>query len=249
MRIYVIASVLIILGLTAVAYKGTLPENDSLLPYLNDVSSALLVSGLLGLLFKVFQDKESESNLRRLLRIHDSVDELGLCEIMPEVQAFNFTDMIHDSSKLSIVMNDGLRWIGNNTVALQNRFSKRTETDFFLIDPDSEFVPILAGKISSTEDDLKRKIQDAWTRIEGAWNRSEKRGSVKIYKLKTYPTKSMFLSESALVETPYQTAAGRATIPVYIYAKVARDDSPYQFSSNDISELRAECELERELKR
>jgi hypothetical protein len=59
----------------------------------------------------------------------------------------------------------------------------------------------------------------------------------------------MFLSESALVETPYQTAAGRATIPVYIYAKVARDDSPYQFSSNDISELRAECELERELKR
>lgn len=248
MRIYVIASILIILGLSAISYKGSLSPGDALLPYLSDVSSALLVGGLLSLLFKVFQDKESEVTLRRLLRIHDSVDELGLREIMPEVQAYNYTDIINDSDHLSIVMNDGLRWIGNNTVTLQNRFSKIVETEFFLIDPDSDFVSILASKTASTEDDLKRKIREAWHRIEDAWNKSSKKGTVRIYKLKTYPTKSMFITEDTLVETPYQTASGRATIPVFIYSKVARDDSPYQFALNDIRELRKECVLESELK-
>lgn len=248
MRFYVIASVLIILGLSAIAYKGTLEQTSALLPYISDVSSALLVGGLLSLLFRIFQDKESESNLRRLLRIHDSVDELGLREIKPEVQDFNFTEMIHEADHLCIVMNDGLRWIGNNTVALQERFSKKFETEFYLIDPDSSFVTSLAAKTASTEQDLKKKINDAWTRIDDAWNRSKKKGSVKIFRMKTYPTKSMFLTEYQLVETPYQTASGRATIPVYVYAKVARDDSPYSFARRDIDEMRKEATLEKEYK-
>jgi hypothetical protein len=104
----------------------------------------------------------------------------------------------------------------------------------------------LAAKTASTELDLKKKIQDAWTRIDDAWNRSQKTGSVKIYRMKTYPTKSMFLTEHQLVETPYQTASGRATIPVYVYAKVARNDSPYSFAHRDIDDMRKEATLQKE---
>lgn len=248
MRTYVIASILIILGLASIAYKGNLQPGDALLPYLSDVSSALLVGGLLSLLFKLFQDKESESTLRRLLRIHDSVDELGLREILPEVQGYNFTPLIFGSDHLSVVMNDGLRWIGNNTVHLQERFSKKTETDFFLVDPDSSFVKSLAEKTSTTESDLSKKIHEAWQRIEDAYNHSSKKGVVRIYRIRTYPTKSMFFTEDALVETPYQTASGRASIPVFVYAKVARDDSPYFFAKNDIEAMRKEAALEKEYK-
>ena len=248
MRIYVIASILIILGLGAIAYKGTLASNSALLPYISDVSSALLVGGLLSLLFRIFQDKESESTLRRLLRIHDSVDELGLREIMPEVQGYNFTDLIHNSDRLSIVMNDGLRWVGNNAVALQERFSRKVETEFFLVDPEGAFIKTLAAKVSCTEDELSKKIKDAWQRIEDAWEKSDKKGSLKIYRLKTYPTKSIFLTENELIETPYQTASGRATIPLFIYAKVARQDSPYEFARKDINELRKESMVEKQLK-
>lgn len=198
MRTYIIASILIILGLASIAYKGTLQTGDALLPYLSEVSSALLVGGLLSLLFKIFQDKESESILRRLLRIHDSVDELGLREIMPEVQGYNFTPLISNSDHLSIVMNDGLRWIGNNTVHLQERFSRKTETNFLLVDPDSSFVKSLAEKTSTTEADLSKKIRDAWQRIEDAYNNSSKKGVVRIYRIKTYPTKSMFFTERHL---------------------------------------------------
>ena len=138
-------------------YKASLPTTSLLTPYLSDFNSALLVGGLLSILFKIFQDKESESTLRRLLRIHDSVDDLGLKEIMPEVQAFNFTDIIQNSDSLVVVMNDGLRWVGNNTVALQNRFSKKSITEIFAVDPQSNFVSILAAKTSTTEADLQKK--------------------------------------------------------------------------------------------
>lgn len=248
MRAYIIASILIILGLSSIAYKGSLEVGNWMIPYLGDVSSALLVGGLLSLLFKIFQDKESESTLRRLLRIHDSVDELGLREILPEVQSYSYTNIIANSDNLSIVMNDGLRWIGNNTVHLQDRFSKKTETEFFLVDPDSSFVKCLAEKTSGTEDDLKRKIKDSWQRIEDAYGNSSKKGRVKVYRIKSYPTKSMFFTEDSLIETPYQTASGRASIPVFIYAKVARQDAPYYFAKHDIDAMRAEAKLEKEFK-
>jgi hypothetical protein len=124
MRLHVIASVLIILGLVAIAYKGQLPASSWQVPYLSDLSSALLVGGLISLLFKMFEEKQSDSNLRRLMRIHDSVDELGLVEVVPQHQGYNFTQVVEMANQLVIVMNDGLRWVGNNTVALRTRFSR-----------------------------------------------------------------------------------------------------------------------------
>ena len=173
MRVYVIASILIILGLLSIVYKGSLPINDWKVPFLEEFASALLVGGLLSLLFKVFQDKESESTLRRLLRIHDSVDELGLRQILPESQGYNFTKLIETAGTLSIVMNDGLRWVGNNTVALQERFSKQTTTEIFTVDPDSYFAKSLAQKVGMSVDDLRRKIEETWKRLALCVNVSE----------------------------------------------------------------------------
>jgi hypothetical protein len=245
MRIYVIASVMIILGLISIAYKGSLPATDWQVQYLNELSSALLVGGLLSLLFKIFQDKESESTLRRLLRIHDSVDELGLKEILPESQGYNFTPLIEETGTLCIVMNDGLRWVGNNTVALQQRFSMKSTTEFFTVDPDSSFVESLALKTSITPEELRKKISDTWKRLEESYGNSEKKGTLKIYRLKTYPTRSIFFSDNLLIETPYQTASGRANIPVFEYRKVARQDAPYYFAKHDLDEIRKEAILEK----
>lgn len=240
MRAYIIASILIIVGLASIAFKGTLEPANWLLPYLNDFSSALLVGGILSLLFKIFQDKESEGTLRRLMRIHDSVDELGLTEILSESQAFNFTSLIKDSDSLSIVMNDGLRWVGNNTVSLRERFSTKSTTEMFTVDPSSSFAICLAEKTEIELQDLKKKIEDTWKRMKECYEDSDKKGELVIYALKTYPTRSVFLSESLLIETPYQIAAGRTNVPVFVYRSVARLDSPHAFAKRDIEALRSE---------
>lgn len=246
MRTYVVASVLIILGLLAIASKGYLAPDDWKIPYLSELSSALLVGGLLSILFKVFQERQAEANLRRLMRIHDSVDELGVQELLPESQAYNFTSLIADSDHLAVVLNDGLRWIGNNSVSLQDRFSKNGKTtEFFTVDPDSQFVSSLAAKLSTSEDEMRKKIRDAWSRLLEAWEKSEKKSVLTIYKLKTYPTRSLFLTEDVLVETPYQIASGRAKIPVFVFRRVPRDDSPYAFGRKDVEALRKESIVER----
>lgn len=244
MRTYVVASILIILGLLAIAYKGTLPADSSIASYLGELASALLVGGLLSILFKVFQEKESEKNLRRLMRIHDSVDELGLTEILPESQAYNFTPLIENEEYLHIVMNDGLRWVGNNAVSLQGRFSKKgTTTEIFLLDPDANFTAEIAKKFSTSHADYKKKIESTWTQLLQLYQQSTKCGTLKIYKLKNFPTRSIFITENQLIETPYQTASGRAKIPVYVYRKVARTDSPFQFAQSDIQALRNEAAI------
>ena len=244
MRSYVIASILIIVGLISIAYKGTLPPDDWRFPYLTELSSALLVGGLLSVLFKLIQDRESENKLRRMLRIHDSVDELGLVEIVPESQGYNFTLLVEESDLLIVVMNDALRWVGNNTVSLQNRLSRKGKsTEVFIVDPDSTFVSSLAAKIGITKEDLQKKIKETWKRLEEIYNASDKKSKLTIYRLKTYPTRSMFLTETTLVETPYQVASGRANIPVYVYRKVARHDSPYGFAYHDIDAIRNESTI------
>jgi hypothetical protein len=249
MRAYVMASIMIIIGLLSIAYKGSIGVQDWKYPYLSELSSALLVGGILSLLFKIFQEKETENTLRRLLRIHDSVDELGLKQILPEAQGYNFTRIIDSAGTLSIVMNDGLRWVGNNTVALQDRFSKEGVTEFFTVDPNSSFIESLAAKTALTSDELKKKIQDSWKRLEETYNASSRIGVLRLYRLKTYPTRSFFLSEDTLVETPYQTASGRAKIPVYEYGKVTRRDAPFFFAQHDIEAIRKEAILEKEFKK
>ena len=146
MRRYVIASIMIILGLGLIVLKANLPENSIWAQIAGDISSAILVSGTISLLFRIFQDNETTATLKRLMRIHDSVDELGLEEIKSDVQSFLFTDLIENSNELSIIMNDGQRWVGNNTVSLTKRFSKNTVTNFFTVDPDSVFVKSLSEK-------------------------------------------------------------------------------------------------------
>ena len=69
-----------------------------------------------------------------------------------------------------------------------------------------------------------------------------KKGELRIFRLKTYPTKTVFLTEDTLIETPYQTASGRTNVPVFIYRSVARKDSPFAFAEQDVEALRKECQ-------
>lgn len=242
MRHYIIASVLVIIGLLAMIFTGNI-SNDTVAQFFGDLSSAILVSGLISLLFKIFQDRESEHTLRKLLKIHNSIIDLGLEEIKPNVQAYDYSDIILNSKELNIVMNDGQRWVGNNTVQLQKRFSQETTTNFFLVDPESEFVTILANKVGTTAEKLKEKIEDTWTRLKDTYKLSERQGRLNIYCLKTYPTKSIFLSDDFLIETPYQTSCGRVNIPLFIYKKIACEDSLYRFVEMDIKTLKNESRL------
>jgi len=244
MRVYIIASILIIMGLISIAVVGGLGPNSKLVPYMDELSSALLVGGLLAMLFKAFAEKDSYDKLRHLLRIHDSVDDLGLIQVVPQNQRYNFKRIIAKSKTLSIVLNDGHRWIGNHSDLLIERFGQDTETELFTVDPDSDFAKCLAAKISITESTLADKIHRSWEVVKECYENSSKVGSLKIYRLETFPTRSIFKGDEILVETPYQIASGRVQVPAFEYRKVARTDSVFSFAEKDIDAIRIEATLE-----
>jgi hypothetical protein len=244
MRAYIYLSVFIILGLVSIVLKTHLDPQNNFYPYLDQLPAVFLVSGVLGLLYKIVEQKEEQQNLRRLFRIHDSVEKAGLLEIVHESQGYNYTQLIAESKKLSIVVNDGKRWVGNNSVKLSERFStKGTITELFTVDPDSSFVRPLAGKVGSEEAELREKIKSTWKLLKESYQESTRQGELTIYALKNYPTESVYHTERFTVITPYQISSGRTIVPVFVYRQVTGADTMHDFVGRDLESLRKESKV------
>lgn len=116
--------------------------------------------------------------------------------------------------QFSAIMNDGLRWVGNNTLYWRNDLIRQnTETKLFIVNPQSDFCKALANETSIQIDKLTNKINQTINLIESTYNRSQKKGSLKIYYLKNYPAQTLFYSEDRVIITPYQTSSGRSIRP------------------------------------
>ena len=74
--------------------------------------------------------------------------------------------------------------------------------------------------------------------LQESYNRSTKKGTLKIYGTNLFPTRSLFISENQLIETPYQTAKGRVNIPVFVYRKVENQACLWNFAMQDIKKYR-----------
>ena len=244
MKQTIIILLLMLLGLFSIVIKQNLGQVHWLFPYLSELSSILLVSGVLTFLYRVFMDREVYDQLKQLFHIHDSIIDGGLNEVLPESQDFNFARLIEKNQTLSIVMNDGMRWIGNNAVRLRERFNKSgLLTEIFTVDPERCFLKCLSEKTQVTQDELKEKINGSWKRLKVMFEESEKRGILKIYALKNYPTISIFLTEDESVITLYQVSSGRTNVPLFEINKVNNNKSLFEFLKKDVDTLRSESRL------
>lgn len=244
MRAYVIASVFVILGLIAIIFQNWLGPEHSMYNYVNQLPGVFLVSGVLSFTYKLVEQKDADRKLASLFRLHESVVSSGLDEILNESQAYNFSGIIENAKMLSIVLNDAQRWIGNNAVKLEQRFrTPGTVTRMFTVDPASRFADVLASKLEISTAALEAKIDAGRKAIVDAHAAAGALGKLEIYVLKSFPTHSIFLSEDVAILTPYQTSAGRASVPVMIFVNVKRDDSVYGFVHRDVDKLRKESAL------
>lgn len=141
-------------------------------------------------------------------------------------------------------MNDGLRWVGNNSPFLEKRFNrKNTETELYLVNPESDFCKALANKTSISHDDLRIKINQTVSLIEATYKKSEKKGQLRVYYLKNYPTQTLFYSEDRVIVTPYQTSSGRSIIPLFEYEYEDGDISIASHLFEDLKRVRQESTL------
>jgi hypothetical protein len=234
---------LIIAGLISLVIDSNLSSTSPIKPYLNEISSLLLISGVLTLLDRFFTQKQQDKKMRELFRIHDSVELMGIKEIFSESQAYNFTDMLDKEDQLNIILNDGFRWVGNNSVALSNRFNNNFETIIFTLDPGNLFIPAQAEKTDVTVASLQSKINETWNLLQKLYNESNKTGKLTIYAVKHFPMVGLFISNTKAVFTLYQTSSGRTNVPLFEIEKNHNPKSLYSFFKNDVNKLKDEARI------
>lgn len=133
---------------------------------LNQLSTALLVGGLLSGTFELFLRQEfvdiSDENTQKILdeiTLARKETSLGLKEAIIDARSYDYSSLILGSDKLTIVLNDGKTWTSNNEPLLERRFEDPSkETTFILVHPDSPELKALANKVGSSEEALKAKI-------------------------------------------------------------------------------------------
>ncbi len=149
---------------------------------------------------------------RDLFRIGERND-LGLVEVSDDATRINYEDIIVSARVLTIVLNEGRSWVAQHGDQLRRRFRDHKDTRFFLIDPSSPVVPILARKAGTESETVRARISDAVRMIEDIAR--ETGGDVTVYGHRLYNSYACCLSESEAILVPYFSARGTGTLPAF----------------------------------
>ena len=245
MKVYPITITFIASGLGLFLIQSVfLTVNTAWYNAVGNIASAALIGGLLTLLQHILMKEGEEERLRELFGISIAIQKSGLTNILTDSSEFHYHDIIVNSTQFHVIMNDGQRWVGNHSPALEERFNKKgTVTEFYFVNPDGPFCAPLAQKTDTTCDLLKLKIESTVDLLKRTYEKTSRSGSLKIYYLKNYPTQTLFYTEKTVIVTPYQTSSGRNVIPLYEYHFKEDVDSIGSYLFKDLDKVRKESLL------
>lgn len=167
-------------------------------------------------------------------------NKIGLYKILYDHE-YDYNNLVTKRKELTIVMNDGKRWISNNYTILSERFkNEQNYTKFVFLKPNSDAIKLLAQKTrkegQTVEDKVKNindKIQDSIREL----NQIKGKGNLKIYYSEAYNVQTIFLTEREVVLTLYRTSFGikKTKVPLLVYNKnnFSREGE-YEFIKDDV---------------
>lgn len=242
-RQYLVLAGLVVVGLLLIVLQQSLGITHWATGYLNAISSTLLMGGLLGVLYKKYIDDEHYRELKKMLRIHESIEDSGLLEYHKKSNDFNYSHLVTDSKELTVVVNDGHKWVTINANDLRERFNRKTTTRFIHLDGSNPFVEALVSKTGYERSEFTSKLDTARTELIKIYEESNKKGTLEIYAMETYPTHSIYLTDKKLVITPYQISSKRLNIPVYVYDATNSDRGYFKDVKIDLEHIVSDAKV------
>ncbi len=226
---------------------------------LEQVSTALLIGAISGLLYEYFIRREfvkltSEQTLQlsheianlgieakqRSVQLHARIDgseafrSIGLSGAMEDVAKFDFSDIVNSSRKLTIVLNDGRTWVGSNFGSLAKRLQdSMKETRFVLLHPKAPVLAVHALKVGSDTASVAGKVEETIRMLTEA---AKPNGKLEIYGHQLYNTFSLFLADEVAIMTLYFNSSVRTSPPVLIFEDTG-PESTYRKLSTDVDAL------------
>lgn len=167
------------------------------------------------------------------------VNALGLLAVSPDSSRFDYREIIEDSRRLVVVLNDGRTWLSMHRERLRARFAdNRKQTTIFLVHPRSEFINVLARKGSSDPAAQIAKIHESLQILREVVQEGT---NIEVLGHFLYNTHSLVLGDEIAAVTPYYLSRGSRSVPVYVYG----DDGGscyFKELEGDVERLRMDSE-------
>lgn len=221
---------------------------------LSHLAVALIVGALLVSVDKAIFFDELKHEIVRLLQLKAEVVDSGLMSVIPkgERRFPGYAEFIKDSDRLTIVANYGKDFVADWREDLVHRFGKTdAETEWFLIDPTSKMVEVLATKQLATPEEIAKKIKETEADLKACFERSAKHGSLKIYRIPfpLAPTATIYASErkggvGRVAVTFYTASSNKGSVPLLCFEDHGSHPNVYSFFTEDIQRFRSSCQLE-----
>lgn len=254
LKTLIVGAIGIIVGLACILVAEGIERADHplLLGLLEATAVSLLTGSFLGLGYEFLLRRElmkrfevavsslnAETNRIRVdvdqrLRLSRTIDSLGLAELCPRENHYDYTDMFANSKVLYFAFNDGRTWFSNHEHDLNLRAEKSgCETHVVLVSPESPFIEALGAKVGQSPDELRKKIAETVRMISRLpWGNHKAR----VYGHSMPTSYSLVMNEEQAVFIPYPMARKADKVPCFIFSALAADGF-YASLRRDLEEL------------
>jgi hypothetical protein len=233
LKAIILSLILIALGFLALFLSARTDEHEDPLTksLLREFATIALIAGTLHVAYEVFQRKDylaiTESAESRLLQristlesqvlsrlsIAEQASALGLAEVQKDSNSFPFSNFLQGTKRLVVSLNDGRTWVSRFAPSLRERFEKPgTETIFFLVHPESKYLPVLASRDATNEASLANKITETVSMIR---QMCPANANVQVFGHHLHNPHSSYLGDREVLVTPYFHSRVRRTVPLY----------------------------------
>ncbi|MGF0337892.1 hypothetical protein [Ectopseudomonas toyotomiensis] len=237
---YIRLFVLLVISVVSIllyASVSSLSGND----FVKSISLAIFSTGLVMCAYEFIYSTRGEKYFEELIGekipIYLKMKAKGMEDITDSFELDKYQDKIINSKKLNIVMNDGKSFIGHNSYIFKRRFKlPNKETNFVLLDPTSDFMPLLNKKNGKHDASYyQRKILDVIKEILIDFQ-AEDSHKVNVYVHQMFNTMSVLSFDNIAMVSLYRLSPGKSIVPHFEF-KDTGANSEFCEITDDVDKL------------
>jgi uncharacterized membrane protein len=161
----------------------------------------------------------------------------GLVATYSDVNNFDISTLIKNSTSFTAVMSDGHSWTTRHAEALRQRFrNKKHNTTFIFAHPESDQIPIISRKIGINPESYPQRIYSTIKQLKSLNHQNVELEILGHFLISPY---SLFIADEVIVISPYYISSQRGTPPVIVIKNVG-EESYFQKIVADIEFLKNE---------
>lgn len=224
---------------------------------INTVASAVMISGVLGIIDKVFMEQDLINFVCDRVQLKKEIDKLGIINITTDVRHdIDYREYIKEASNhIDIIHVYGYTWTKDNIEYILDNISKKeTKVRVLLVDPASDLVNILALQYEKSVEEVRKKISDTFEfwkdKCRERDNNFKFKGNIEIYYTKGNLNTAFYRMDDFLVAVHINSNhSSKSNVISGIKMKKNNNDfSLYSVYLNEMNELFKESSLQLSLK-